>query len=423
MSKASRCFLPSELDLIMNTVQAGIVVHDNDTSILFCNGAAQTILGLSEDEMLGKAAADPQWHFFDERGERLPVEEYPINRVLRDNQEIRDLTCGVNRPKTGDKAWLQLNATPVMDGEKIRHVTISFLDVTAQVANRELLEQSRKTFQKIYDKTPMGMCTTDERGYFESINPAYLELYGYEEEEILGKHFTMVVPSEHRQALSDLHDKFIQDGAEIRGNWDVVDKSGTLKSVLADAAHITGNDGRPKKVTFVMDVTRERQYERQLEKMALTDSLTGLFNRRHFYTEIERELARSLRYGDAFSVAMLDIDHFKRINDTHGHNIGDAVLEQISRLMLKTFRELDVVCRYGGEEFIVLMPNTERTKAKAAAERLRRSVESEDFPEGINVTVSGGVGQYEEGTIDDFIKTVDALLYNAKELGRNRIEQ
>lgn len=421
MLNASQCFSSGELDLILSRIQAGIVVHAKDTSILYCNLAAQHILGLSEDEMLGKVAADPRWFIFDEHGERLDIEDYPVSWVLREGKGVRDAVYGVSRPKTGDKIWLQINATPVFEDDEITHVTMSFIDITTQIRVHRKLKRSEETFRKIYEMTPMGMCITDERGYFESVNPSYLELYGYAQDEVIGNHFTMVVPEENRSFLSDLHDKFIEDGIEIRGNWDVVDKSGAPRAVLADAALITGQDGRPKKVTFVMDITREREYERQLKKMAQTDALTGLFNRRYFFEEMDREIARSTRYDDPFSLLLLDIDYFKKINDTYGHNTGDAVLRHLTELMIHTFREPDVICRYGGEEFVVLMPSTKLQDSKAAAERFREAVEASAFPKDIRVTISGGVGQYGHGTIDNFISSVDALLYQSKEQGRNRI--
>lgn len=421
MSKISQREFPSELHLILNTIQAGVIVHTKDTSISFCNAAAQDILGLSNDEILGKTAADPEWHFFDESDCKLGSEEYPVKRVLRDKKGIQDMICGVNRPKTEDKIWLQLNAIPVLKEGEVDQVVISFVDITTQIQSNRQLQRSREIFRKIFNKTPMGMCITDEQGYFESVNPAYLELYGYDSEEVIGNHFTMVVPEEHRLELSNLHDTFIREGTEIRGRWDVVDKNGTTKSVLADAARIIGHDNRPRKVTFVIDITREREYENHLKRMALTDPLTRLFNRRHFFKEMKRERERSQRYESAFSVAMFDIDHFKKVNDTYGHDTGDEVLKQIARIMNETLRDPDTICRYGGEEFIVLMPDTKLSEARSAAERVRQSVESSDFPKGMKITISGGISQYRQGTISDFINEVDKLMYTAKEKGRNRI--
>lgn len=130
----------------------------------------------------------------------------------------------------------------------------------------QALKNTRVSMQNIMEHTPLGICVTDRNGYFESVNNAYLKLYGYDESELLGRHFTLVVPDEQKKHLSDMHDRFIVEGTEIRGEWEVVDKKGRSKSVLADAALIYSEEGDPKKVTFVMDISREKEFQRQLEE-------------------------------------------------------------------------------------------------------------------------------------------------------------
>lgn len=421
MSISAKALSTTELDLILDTIQAGVVVFSSNSRVVYSNRAAGDLLGVPKESMLGMRAGDSYWAICNEEGDPIDVENYPVSRVLRDGEPIRGFICGMDLPDLNRRIWLHLNATPIFEGDRVDRVTVSFLGITEQVEALNRLQRSRESMELIFERTPMGMCVTDEHGNFESVNPAYLDIYGYAEAEMLGNHFTMVVPEENRQTLSDLHDRFIAGGEELRGSWDVMDKRGTAKAVLADAALVTGQDGRPKKVTFVMDITLEKEYERKLEELATRDPLTGLFNRRYFFEQLYREISRSKRYDDPVSLVMFDIDHFKKINDDHGHTVGDRVLQFLSDLMQESFRELDVLCRYGGEEFVVLMPNTDYDNARAAAERFRALIESSEFPEGPPVTISGGVGQYGYGTADDFISAVDALLYQSKENGRNRI--
>jgi len=161
---------------------------------------------------------------------------------------------------------------------------------------------------------------------------------------------------------------------------------------------------------------------------SLTDELTGLYNRRYFFERLKEEYERTKRYSESeFSVIMLDIDHFKRINDTYGHMAGDIVLKKLARIMKNSIRSTDIVARFGGEEFIFLLPQTPLKGGVVFAERLRKTVETCKFKAleyEIPVTISIGVSSYNNQlpyTVDDIIKNTDEALYQAKEKGRNRV--
>ena len=171
----------------------------------------------------------------------------------------------------------------------------------------------------------------------------------------------------------------------------------------------------------------ERKRAEQAEEMASRDSLTGLYNHRAFYALLKDEIARSLRFSRPLSLLMLDIDHFKLVNDTHGHQAGDTILKGLSELLFKRARAVDRVCRYGGEEFILILPETDATQTLRIAERLRSAVQSHSFPVGdgnaLGITVSIGVATYpmQEIPPKDFVKAADIALYRAKQAGRNRV--
>lgn len=174
---------------------------------------------------------------------------------------------------------------------------------------------------------------------------------------------------------------------------------------------------------------KNRQLEEVLAKMetlAMTDQLTGLFNRRHFESTIVKEFSRALRYGHPMSSLMVDIDHFKSINDEYGHHAGDEALREISQLMLTCVRQADTVARWGGEEFIILFPETTKENALQIASRLLTSVSTHKFSLlSKQVTVSIGLVSIPEPTIDSsekFIAASDRALYKAKANGRNRVE-
>jgi diguanylate cyclase (GGDEF)-like protein len=177
---------------------------------------------------------------------------------------------------------------------------------------------------------------------------------------------------------------------------------------------------------LVQDVTDRKNAEEELRRLVVTDPLTGLSNRRRFEEACEIETMRFRRYGVPASLVMLDIDFFKRVNDTYGHATGDAVLVALAETCRRALRETDVAARLGGEEFAVLLPMTSETGALEIAERLRTrlAATSVQTPAGrLNFTVSLGVatfsGQDEAETV---LARADAALYRAKEYGRNRVE-
>ncbi|MBI3803186.1 MAG: diguanylate cyclase [Nitrospirae bacterium] len=161
--------------------------------------------------------------------------------------------------------------------------------------------------------------------------------------------------------------------------------------------------------------------------MAITDELTGLYNHRHLLQQLSSEFSRTQRYGRALTLAMIDIDHFKRYNDTHGHLLGNEILRTLGDLIRKNIRETDIAARYGGEEFSIIMPETNRTKGRLIAERLRQTIAVYPFkpaaPRGEAITISIGLASYPEnaGSSHDLIEEADRALYRAKTMGRNRV--
>jgi diguanylate cyclase (GGDEF)-like protein len=162
-----------------------------------------------------------------------------------------------------------------------------------------------------------------------------------------------------------------------------------------------------------------------LYDLAITDGLTRLFISRYFHQRLEEEIVRTRRTSLPLSLLMCDLDHFKRVNDTYGHQTGDAVLIAVARQAKSVFREVDIPCRYGGEEFAIILPNTDRAGAQVVAERFREAIAKHAFltPTGEHrVTISIGVSAYRLGrTKDELIGEADKALYAAKEAGRNRV--
>ncbi|EXJ13318.1 GGDEF domain-containing response regulator [Imhoffiella purpurea] len=174
----------------------------------------------------------------------------------------------------------------------------------------------------------------------------------------------------------------------------------------------------------VAERTRElAEKNRELERLSATDCLTGLCNRLKLNEELERELSLAKRYGTPFSILLMDIDRFKRVNDTYGHQAGDRVLVELAGILRRSVRDTDRVGRWGGEEFLTICAETPLAGASRLAENQRAAIAAHDFPIVGGCTASFGVSEYREGdSIESLISRADAALYRAKEAGRNRVE-
>jgi diguanylate cyclase (GGDEF)-like protein len=177
-------------------------------------------------------------------------------------------------------------------------------------------------------------------------------------------------------------------------------------------------DGKGDILVVVRNFTRQKQAER----MAAMDPLTHAYNRRKFSELLDQEIKRVERNDKSFSMVMLDIDHFKKINDTHGHDAGDYVLKRMTNLIRENIRDVDILSRYGGEEFVIILPERNLKVAIAVAERIRKVIESACFDKVGQITISAGVSDFMQGdSRESVFKKADKALYIAKNGGRNRV--
>ena len=251
------------------------------------------------------------------------------------------------------------------------------------------------------------------------------KIYGIPSTFVESEHLRAIPLPEYRPVL----DLALADLIEKEHPYDVeykirTDDSGELKEI-----HSTAELSQDKKTVFgvIRDITERKNIEHKLEHLVQIDPLTGVFSRRHFMAMTERELANAARYSTPLSVLMLDIDDFKQVNDTYGHQIGDLVLQQFGKLFQGLLREVDIVGRYGGEEFAVVLPRTDLAQAFEVSERLRRVIEQNEIPlkHGLplKISVSIGISAFKDATenIDALLGRADKALYDAKHRGRNRV--
>jgi diguanylate cyclase (GGDEF)-like protein len=176
---------------------------------------------------------------------------------------------------------------------------------------------------------------------------------------------------------------------------------------------------------FARDITERKQLQDELRQLATTDELTGLANRRHFMELAQTEYRRAQRFQHPLSIALIDIDHFKDINDSFGHSAGDQVLRSMAEVFLKNVREIDVLARLGGDEFVLLLPAANGLQAYEVVERARTALQSQPISvndASVTIRISAGIASLtQDETFDGFMIRADQALYRAKESGRNRI--
>lgn len=271
----------------------------------------------------------------------------------------------------------------------------------------------------------------DNQGKITFLNPAALELFGYEAKEPIGADLTILMPARFRRSHRAGLKRLVTTGkSRIMGQTiELVGlKSDGTEFPLELSLSRYGAGGNLETIGMIRDITLRKNLQEQLEKQATTDYLTGLGNRQAFDRKLAEEWQRATRYKKPLSLFLADLDHFKEYNDIYGHQAGDIALKSISEAIHSMMRTVDLVARYGGEEIAAVLPETNHTKAAALAERILIAVQNlgikhTGFPETGLLTVSIGVAELSPEDIVSYslVKRADTALYHAKRLGRNRV--
>jgi diguanylate cyclase (GGDEF)-like protein/PAS domain S-box-containing protein len=263
----------------------------------------------------------------------------------------------------------------------------------------------------LFRKAPIGVYIIQE-GRFKAVNKEFISYTGYSEAELLQINPLDIVSESFRESVKKNAIDMIKSQRDKPYEYLAATKNGEDIWII-EVVVPTELQGERAVIGFFMDIDR-------LASDSVTDALTGLYNRRYFNNNLKVESERSDRYGPHLSLILLDVDFFKKYNDTFGHTEGDKVLSMIGNIIQKCIRKTDSGCRYGGEEFAVILPQSDIDGASVTAERIRNCVESETAELNDGVTISAGISQYQiKQNLSEFIKNSDSALYKAKESGRN----
>nr|WP_284047765.1 diguanylate cyclase [Halomonas gemina] len=344
---------------------------------------------------------------------------------------------GIMLPKPSLGSLLSKDRAPLLIMSLLYGLSIAFSVFWALSSHRQAglkreAQQHAREVRDLYEHAPCGYHSLDAEGRIVKMNRTELDWLGYRADEVIGKvHYQDFVTSETREAFEAAFQGVLGPDQEGSAECELLTRHGEKFPVVIQATAYTTHRGFVHSRAMVFDLSERKQLEDTLARQAMTDPLTGLGNRRYLQDQAAMEIARAKRSGEPLSLIAIDLDHFKYINDSYGHDVGDLVLQAFAKKVGKLLREGDVLCRMGGEEFAVLLPGTSKAQAMQVAERLRTALEASPVNVGGDVTVDGwlpytaslGVTLVSAGetSLKPAIKRADQGLYAAKEQGRNRV--
>lgn len=355
---------------------------------------------------------------------REKIQECFNTGVAQELEQAYDLKDGTH--------WWRLSLKPLrlLEGSaEIHEILVTGLDITPKMLLMHELEISTSRFRSVVDAAYDAIITIDQQHNITLFNRAAEYLFGYTQDEVIGQPLTRLIPERFRAR----HDEYVNQFAHSPVNSRQMDernrvyglhRDGTLLPVEIAISKINVN-GLIEFTGVIRDIADRIHLMDLLQKQAATDELTGLPNRRAFTDTVEN----MFRSTENISLFILDIDHFKTVNDTYGHDVGDEVLKALAEVGRVNSRKMDIFARLGGEEFVAALPETNLEQARGIADKLRAMIEGQNFEfkwkngQVIPFTVSIGVAtrQHGEHEVGRVLKRADEALYRAKEGGRNQV--
>lgn len=371
-----------------------------------------------------------------------------LRAVLRHEREVFTLEYPCSSP--AEDRWYTVRITHCLQDGQSRAV-VAHEDISARKRAEMALERNERTLRMILDALPVGVWLMDQSGRIVQGNASGQRIWAgarYVDPADFGEYQGWWLHNGEPIAASEWAAARAISKGETSIDEEILIRcfDGSQKIILNSAIPLREADGRISGAIIVnQDITARhtadeelRHAKRALEQInrelqqtvareheaARTDELTGLHNRRHFFDLGTQQFDIARRYGKSLTIAMFDLDHFKAVNDSYGHQLGDRALQHVARLAGAHLRAADVLARYGGEEFVLLMPETDATPAMALAERIRTAVQTQPMPSErgpIALSVSLGIArlQADDDNIETLIQRADRALYAAKAAGRN----
>lgn len=356
---------------------------------------------------------------------------FEVAEKLKTNPEISHIPIIFLTAKYDNKSivrGLELGAVdylskPFQKEELLVRIKNTLHTFNLRNALNRALEKSQKYVKTIESQMALIdkniiFSSTDLEGKIIDISDAFCKISGYKKDQLIGKYHRIVKHSDMPISKFEKLWATISNGETWHGEIKNRSKNGSFYWVDT-IIYPTFNDAGEK--NGYTSISQNITDKKRVEELSVTDQLTRLHNRMFLETSFHREINRAKRYGHSFSVIMMDIDHFKEVNDTYGHDVGDQVLVMISKLLSQNIRDTDILGRWGGEEFLIICPHTTNDEAFALAEKLRKGIEVFPFDVVGTKSCSFGISEFDlndEG-YKEVVKRADEALYRAKGNGRN----
>lgn len=410
----------------LRCVADGIVATDDQGRVRFMNPSAEALLGWRLNEALGRDVAEIALIEDKQTGAAI---ESPVKRALRDGKAVGIDFGDLLVSRSGNRFPIDDSAAPIRDedGNPLGAVMV-FRNVQDRLATEEKLRQSEEHFRNVFDFAPVGMALVGLDNRFLQVNSAICGLLHYSETEFLGADQSAF---SYPDDLADEHAILgeILTGESLSSQFEkrYRTKDGKVVWTLVSVS-LLRQHGEPLCYLWQMhDVTERKDVECRLARLAHFDPLTGLANRAWLSDEIERQIILARRHQRRFAVAFLDLDHFKQINDSLGHEAGDELLKAIAQKLRDSIREVDTVARLGGDEFVMLLPEIRKAEdVLVVTDKLRAECARPFHIAGheMSVGISLGVSLYPDDAQDSrtLLRFADSALYHAKEEGRNNLQ-
>ena len=418
----------AQLQAIIRSMGEGVMVFDLDGQLVLSNERAAEIFGLSSANIVESTQLDERWHVSHPDGRRVQVEEYPAIITLESGEPQREVVFCIKKTD-GSDVWVEINTEPVRieaNGSMIA-VVASISDITDRRRTQKALADSEQQLNLALDGAHLGMWDWHLESQDFQLNQTATDIIGYELASIrlkLSDIQSLFYEDDRKYITDSMNDHLIGETSQFDIDARLLNKAGNYVWVNMRGRVSEHNpNGNPNRVSGVLvDISERKALEDQLVELATKDALTGLYNRGFGSETLDREIAQTRRSDGMLSLILMDVDHFKNINDAFGHAYGDQVLIEIGKQLQQRLRKTDVVSRWGGEEFAIIMPNTPLKNAHETAHKLMTKIRNLKTPDGNNISMSMGITEYrpEESSMS-LLKRADQLMYDAKNAGRDQI--
>jgi len=423
-----------ETNNLLNNKQTILIVDDEPQNIhllgKILNDEYHILVATSAQQAFEKIASKPYPNMILLDIVMPEINGFEVCKRIKSNPETQDIPIIFITAKDSvqdEKEGLEIGAVDFISKPLSNSIVLARVKTHLAIQNQKIqIKHSEAMLKATLESTRDGIAVFDTDGNLLLLNQNFIDMWNIPEELIANANMNNLLEYGLTQLVnSESHSPRVKQllNSDKKASELLQLKDGRIFSRYSEP--LIQDNVMAGRVVSYNDISEQKKLESKLRELSLTDPLTGLYNRRKLNEILKDELNRALRYQHKMAVLMIDIDHFKKVNDTYGHDQGDLILQSIAFDMKKHFRNVDWCCRFGGEEFCVIMPDSDLPGTMDAAERFRHLIEEKNY-DSLHVTISIGLSVIshlnEKYLPDEMLTQADKALYQAKANGRNQVQ-